>query len=153
MSLHAKYDLHADRMLLTVQPPEGAPVAIWVTRKQWLNLMHALPKVVPASGDEGDGTLAVHAPRPRPRRTPSGVAEPVELSALRLIALQAGARLIFVLGEQAVSMDFSPEGVAQLQSLLSQQAERAGWDAAAALERLEAALLVDAAMKNARKLH
>ncbi len=140
-------------MLLTVQPSDVLPMAIWVTRKQWLNLMHALQKLAPAVGEGAGEAGAARPPGPRPRRPPTGVAQPVLLSTLRLVAQPAGARLIFVIGEQAVSMDFTAEGVAQLQSLLSQQAERAGWDAGPALERLDAATLADAAMKNARKLH
>lgn len=150
MSLHAQYDPQADRMMLTVQPPEGAPVAIWVTRRQWLNLMRALPQFAPT----GAGGAGLAQPRgPRPRRAAAAVAEPVLLSAVRLAAQPAGVRVIFVIGAQAVRVDFSEEGAAQLQSMLSQQAERAGWDATAALERLEAASLAVAALKNARKLH
>ncbi len=153
MSLHARYDLKEDRMLLTVQPHPSAPVAIWVTRRQWLNLMHALPKFAPALAGGSAAADAAPPPHSRRKRAPAGAAEPVLLSALRLAAQPAGVRLIFVIGEQAVSMDFTAEGVAQLQAMLTQQAERAGWDAVAALERLDAASLADAVMKNARKLH
>ncbi len=157
MGLQAKYDARADRMLLTVQAAEGTPVAIWVTRRQWLNLLHALPGFMPASAEgaaaAGTNSAATEPPARRERRQFAPAGEPVELQSLRVVPLDAGVKVIFVIGEQAVGVEFTEAGVQQLLAMLQQQAERAGWDASAALARLDAALLANAAMKNARKLH
>jgi len=153
MALRAKYDPKQDRMLLTLHPAEGEPHAFWVTRRQWLGLLHAMTDL-PALAAEPDAP-----PRPpsRQRRLSANVnetpPEPIPVRGIRLRRLTDGVKLIFVTGVQGVGVDFSTAGVAQLRAMLQQQAERAGWDVGAALARLNAATVANAAMKKARQLH
>lgn len=155
MALRARYDPQADRMRLTLQPAEGPARSFWLTRRQWLGWLHALlasPLPQPAA-DASAVAQETNAPKPRPRRQ-DDEGQPEVLKAIRL--RRAGDRLqvAFVAeGGQAVTLSMAPEGVRQMRELLEQQAERAGWDAAAAMARLNAAAIATVALGKARRLH
>lgn len=151
MNLQARYDPREDRMRLTLHPAEGDPHVFWVTRQQWLGLLHALAGV-PAG--EAKPTFAA-APASHQRRLSAAEpgAEPIPLQGIRLRRLANGVKLVFNPGAQGVGLDLPPQRVAQLRAMLWQQAERAGWDVAVALARLDATTLANAAIKDARKLH
>lgn len=136
-------------MRLLLLPGEGLPQSFWVTRRQWLGLLHALATLPP--------TVAPAPPPSRQRRlstrAEAGQVAPLPLQAIRLRRLAEGVKLVFVTGKAGVSATLSNAGVAQLQDLLRQQAERAGWDAKAALARLHAGAMASAAMRKASQLH
>jgi hypothetical protein len=142
MSLQAKYDPREDRMRLTLQSAEGtAARTFWVTRRQWLGLLQALVNLPPAA--RGDETESPPSSEPsRPRLLSSALENaPVPIKAIRLRRLKHGIKLVLVMdGEQGVFIDVPLAGLTQLLAMLRQQAERAGWDVEAALDRLSSAL-------------
>lgn len=151
MALQAKYDPREDRMRLTLHPAEGDPHVFWVTRRQWLGLLHALAGV--PAGEAKQESAAAPASRQRRLFAHDPERKPIPLQGIRLRRLANGVKLVFVPGAQGVGVDLTPEGVAQLRAMLWQQAERAGWDVTVALARLDAATLANAALKDARKLN
>jgi len=62
-----------------------------------------------------------------------------------------GAKLAFVAGEEGAAMSLPEAGLQQLKQLLLVQAERAEWDVAAALERLDARKVAGDALRKARR--
>lgn len=150
MALHAKFDALEDRMLLTLRPPEGAGRAFWVTRRQWLALLDA---VVALRLPDADPGLTSEPPLDNRKRAPGGpTAQAVPVQALRLRpAASGGAKLAFVAGENGAAMSLSDAGLEQLKQLLLQQAERAEWDVAAALERMHARKIANDVVRNAKR--
>lgn len=161
MALQAKYDPQEDRMRLTLHADEGKRHVFWVTRRDWLGLLHTLtdddamgapPATGSAAGGTAGSTIATGAGRAL-RRAPAGDndVQPIPLQGIRLRRLADGVKLVFVTPGQGVGIKLPATGVAQLQAVLQQQAERAGWDTAAALARLNAHRLTRAAMKKASR--
>lgn len=155
MALQAKYDPQEDRMRLALHADAGKLHVFWATRRDWLGLLHALndaggsaPGAPPAAG----GAMASGVDRAMNRAPTAGDdVAPIPLQGIRLRRLADGVKLVFVTREQGVGIKLPATGVAQLQAMLQQQAERAGWDAAAALARLNAHSLTRAAMKKASR--
>lgn len=155
MSLQAKYDPQADRMRLTLRPAERPPQVFWVTRRQWLDWLHALwrlPQPKDATGIKSEG------PSTKPRRQRAAGDDGVEAQLLSAIRLRrAGDRVQVVFGIQGenaargATLTLPYEGVEQMRELLQQQAERAGWDPGAALARLSATAMAGAALRKASR--
>jgi len=149
--LQAQYDAREDRMRLTLHPAAAEPRSFWVTRRQWLELLHALAAlplpdaVEPAS----ESSVPVGARKARALEVPP--ATPVR--EIRLRRTPAGARLAFVAGPEGATLALPPAGVRRLILMLQQQADRAGWDPQAALARLNARDLAGATVSKARRLH
>lgn len=147
MGLQAKYDPQTDRMRLTLHPAASAPRAFWVTRRQWLGLLQAVT-VLPQSGS------AEAPPLPRTKKALTAEAlipAPIPVEAIRLRQLAEGVKLVFVAGAKGMAISLQDPGLQQLKQMLLQQAERAGWDVAAALARLNAQGLARAAMRKASR--
>lgn len=150
MSLQAKYDPREDRMQLTLQPVEGKPQAFWVTRRQWLALLRRLRVAALEMGCELSASEPVQPPRGRPPRNPAADSlEPVLLDGLRLKPEGDGVRLMFVVNEKARGIFLKEPGLRQLMEIVAVQADRAGWDLPAGLQRLQANELAKAAMNRA----
>lgn len=150
MALQAKYDPREDRMLLTLHPPGGVVRSFWVTRRQWLALLDAVASLplpdepVPEAGDPAPGAKK-RLPAPAPEKA-------VAVQALRLRPVASGgAKLAFVAGEDGAAMSLHPAGLQRLRHMLLEQAERADWDAAAAMERMDARKIAGEAMNKARR--
>jgi hypothetical protein len=152
MALQARYDPQQDRMRLILRPAEGPLRAFWVTRRQWLGLLHALSAGQPAAAEQAAPALP-----PKPRQlanSPESLApEPVPLQTIRLRRMAEGMKLMLVIDKNVVTLDIPAAGIVQVQAMLRQQAERAGWDTDAALARLSAAREANTAVERARKLH
>lgn len=153
MGLQAKYDPAEDRMQLTLQPDGGPRLAFWVTRRQWLALLQALLAIpstekspLPASGP---GTSL---PAERSNAIdPLGSERPMLLKGIRLRQHRGAVKLVLVLAEnQSVSVDLPPASLIGLQAMLRQQAEKAGWDVEAGLQRLSSAEMTRIALRKAR---
>lgn len=147
MGLQSKYDLQTDRMRLTLQLANGALRAFWVTRRQWLGLLHAVT-VLPQSAS------AEAPPLPRTKKALTAKAlipAPIPVEAIRLRQLAEGVKLVFAAADKGVAISLQEPGLQQLQQMLLQQAERAGWDVSAALARLNAQGLARAAMRKASR--
>lgn len=156
MALSARYDPRQDRMRLTLEPAEGAARCFWLTRRQWMAWLHtikALSRSLPADALQPD-EQRVSLPRRRPQSIAAGVLEPETLKAIRLRRLREKVAVLFIGDNGQIStLTLAPEGARQLEGLLDQQAERAGWDASAALARLDAAAIATATVGRARRLH
>lgn len=153
MGLRAKYDPGEDRMRLALEPGEGPPLAFWVTRRQWLGLLHTLAGLpVPENTEAEEAGVTVPSSRQH-RLSLAEATVPTVLQAIRLRRQAGGIKLALITAGQSVAVDLPHAGIVQLQAMLRQQAERAGWDVDAGLARLSAASLADAAMKKARRLH
>ena len=59
--------------------------------------------------------------------------------------------IAFEAGDKPIAMQAKGETLEQFKQMLDQQAERAGWDAPAAFQRLKAAAAANAAVKKAAK--
>ncbi len=153
MSVQAKYDPQSDRLRLTLWPGAGSVMAFWVTRRQLLGWLHAMTEISLES-DEGMEVAQANAEPPsRRRRLQTDIPTPLVVQAIRLRRLASSLKVVFVAGEGTIGVDFPISGLRQLEAMLRNQAERAGWDVAAALDRLDAAKLAAAAMKKARNFH
>lgn len=135
-------------MQLTLHPPGGAVRSFWVTRRQWLALLDAVMAL-----DLPDETApdAGAAPGAKKRlAAPSDQA--IALQALRLRpTADGGAKLAFVAGEHGAAMSLQRLGLQRLKHMLLEQAERADWDAAAAMHRLGARKIAGDALNKASR--
>ncbi len=149
MGLLAKYDAAADRMRLALQSGSEPPLLFWVTRRQWLGWLHALAKVPALPPSEG----APEAPATgkRERQTFPEAGEPVLVKRISVRTGAQGIKILFALESRVLAVELPMATVSQLQAMLQQQAEYAGWDAAAALVRLDAATDASKVISNARK--
>ena len=147
MGLHAKYDPRQDRMLVTLNAGGDKAESMWLTRRQWLSLLQQMEVQKLAAAD-------ADAPAEKPPKTPPaplpGRPDAPCVDGVRLRKDGDGARLQFLLGDKTYGLQLPTAGLSQFRRLLEQQAERAGWDSRAGLERLDAALAAQAAMRKAK---
>lgn len=149
--LRAQYDAREDRMRLTLHPVDAEPRSFWVTRRQWLELLHALAALPLPGAVEPASESSVPAGG---RKAPALAVPPATpVQDIRLRKTPAGVRLAFVAEPEGATLALQPEGVRRLILMLQQQADRAGWDPQAALARLDARDLAGATMSKARRLH
>lgn len=146
MGLRARYDPKEDRMLLILERPDAEKTVLWVTRRQWLGLYASLGGAPSATDETKRTPPAKQTPAP-----PELVAAAAPLEGLRLKRKDGGDNAIgFMVGGETVGMTVKAEGLATLRSLLEQQAERAGWDAPAAVKRLKAQAAAAGAVRKAK---
>lgn len=142
MSIRARYDPQEDRMRLEIHPEGGGASAFWLTRRQWMNLIRAVgateftPRQVPLQppGGQGDG-----------EETP-----PQRVRTLRLKREEGGVRVVFQLEASRAGVLLPEQGLPEIGEMFFRQAERAGWDPAAALERLQAGEMAQETLRKAR---
>lgn len=139
MSIKLKYDPNADRMRLVIQP-EGQDVRFfWLRRNQCLALLARLTDVLPQLGVAAKPIEPLKAPPPRPKKDPAiDDAAPESLSAIRVRQEGEQVRVMFVHPDQGIGLTLKAPGLQRLQEMLATQAERAGWDPVAGIERLKA---------------
>lgn len=137
-------------MRLVLHPGDDVPTAYWVTRRLWLLLLRRLQVASEQSGLVVTISGPVKPPPRRPRRDVAVDAiDPQKLEGIRLRAEGDGARLMLVVGEMATGIHLNAPGLQQLEEMVALQAERAGWDPQAAMQRLRANALANAAMSRA----
>ncbi|MDF2462284.1 MAG: hypothetical protein K0Q43_519 [Ramlibacter sp.] len=137
-------------MQLTLHPSTGAVRSFWVTRRQWLSLLDAVLALRLADEAAPDTIAAV--PGAKKRLPAAALDEAVSLQALRLRPTAGGgAKLAFVAGENGAAMSLQPPGLHRLKHMLLEQAERAEWDAVAAMDRLGARKIAGDALNKARR--
>jgi len=145
MGLRARYDAKEDRMLLIVERPDTEKTVLWVTRRQWLGLYAGLGGVVTATDE------SKRVPPPKQGPAPQELVQAaVPLEAIRLRKKEGEFAIGFVVGEETIGLTLKAEGLPNLQRILEQQADRAGWDAAAAVKRLKAQALAAGAVRKAK---
>ncbi|MBI5275324.1 MAG: hypothetical protein HY854_02605 [Burkholderiales bacterium] len=149
MGLQARYDPKQDRMLLALQYGEGERRVFWLTRRLWLGLMHELVamKIVPTD-DKAAAPPPAKKPQPLP---PQPDARDVRTVRIRKLP-DNGLRVAFAAEgeEQDVTLTLQREGVGNFMRLVEQQAERAGWDPRAAVERLKAGDVAKGVVRKAK---
>lgn len=147
MALQSKYDPRQDRMLLTVNlKKDEASRTFWLTRLQWLMLMHQVSAVSARPVDDG-GALP---PRKSPPQALPPQPEAVLLDSLKLGREGDTVKVRLGASEDAITLALKEQQLANFQRMLVTQAERAGWDPRAAMERLAAARAARVAMKRAK---
>ena len=152
MAIKSRYDVAADRMRLELQAAEGASQAYWFSRRQWLALLWRLRAVVQELGLLPTAPVPAKGLRPRPPQPiEAGAAEPVMVDGIRLKVEGEGAQLILVIGKQGRGIKLPAAGVKKFEEMVLMQAERAGWDPQAALQRLKATMVARSAMNRASR--
>lgn len=139
MAIKLKYDPVADRMRLWVQQPHGAARVFWLRRNQCLALLARLTDVAREMGVEPKAVEPLKAPPPRPRKDPAiDEALPENLDGLRVRVDGEDAAVQLVHDGKGLGLKFQAPGITRLQEMLATQAERAGWDPLAGVNRLKA---------------
>jgi hypothetical protein len=144
--LKARYDPREDRMLLTIETQQGNRV-FWVTRPMWLGLYRRLVALVAASEDDKPQTPTVPQPKPA---TAEESAAAVLLEGAQFKKNEERIAIVFQSAGEPVTLQLGAPGLARVKRMIEVQADRAGWDTAAALERLEAAAAAGAAVRQAK---
>jgi hypothetical protein len=148
MTLRSRYDPREDRMLLTLRVGEGDQ-QYWVTRRLWLALHERLAALVPAgSADEEEVPPPQKPLRPM---TAAHTTDAVLLEGVRFRRVTEGTRLVFLGGASSVNITLREPAIARWKRMLELQADRAGWDTAAATQRMRADALAGAAVQRARQ--
>jgi hypothetical protein len=143
MGIKARYDAKEDRMLLIFEPRDGERRSFWVTRRQWLGLYNGLGPLKPEKPQ-------AKQPPAKPQALPESLTKgAVAAESVKLRRKDEGFQIAFEAGGKPLGMQVKGEALEQLKQMLDQQAERAGWDAQAAFQRLRAAAAANAAMKKA----
>lgn len=152
MALKLRYDAAADRMRVALRDDAGAARVFWLRRNQCLALLARMRAV---SGQLGIEVLPVAplqgAPGARPKDPQLHEAEPEPLDGIRVNVRGDRVRVVFVHGGQASALLLQAAGFERLQNVLGLQAERAGWDPAAGLKRLQAQAAARAAISRSRE--
>lgn len=152
MSLKARYEPDVDRMRLVLQPPEGDPKAFWAMRKQWLSLLYRLRLAAQQLNVELASPEPVKPPRGRPPKDPATDAlEAQLLDGFRLRTEGDTLRLMLVADKKAQGFSIKAPGLRRLEEMVWSQAERAGWDPQAALQRLQAEATTRTALRKVSK--
>ncbi len=142
MTLSVRYEYLQDRMRLEIRPAGQEAQSFLLNRRQWLNLIRAV----------GVGELAPQTvPPQRPEANKDDNEALVqEVKAVRIKREQAGLRVVFQLEGAEAGVLLPDEGLPEIGELFFRQAERAGWDPAAGLERLKAAALAQETLRKAQ---
>lgn len=143
--MKAKYDPKEDRMLLVLRPGDPQEKRVWVTRRQWL----ALYRQVAAKAPKGEPAPKAPPVQPKPMAADE-ISGAVMLTGMRFKPTDDGAQLGFATAKGNVGLTLKAEGLARIRKMLEVQADRAGWDAPAAMKRMAAGALAGAAVKRAK---
>jgi hypothetical protein len=145
MGIKARYDAKEDRMLLIFEPKEGEGRTFWVTRRQWLGLYNGLGPLKPEKPQ-------AKQPQQKPQALPESLTKgAVLLEGVKLRQKDGAYQMAFMAEGKPMGMQVKGDALEQLKQMLDQQAERAGWDTSAAMQRLKAGAVANAAVKKAAK--
>lgn len=136
-------------MRLTVRQAEGAEKTLWITRRQWMNLLYAVKRHVP----QAQQTISKPGQNSHPvAGSGEDSGEPVRVRAIRFNQTETGFRITFALAGESrekLMINVQQPGLVNLERMLHQLADRADWDVAAAMVRLDAQQMARAAMNKA----
>jgi hypothetical protein len=146
MSLRAAYRTAEDRMELFLES-DTETTACWVTRRQWLGLLHRVVHTVLTE----ERVKRHSAPRGRAARSVAATQATHAglVKSLRVRQTPDHITLFITLGPLVHSVKLNATQLASLKALLQKQANLAGWDAPAALRRYQAASLTRDALDKA----
>lgn len=145
MGLRAAYRAGEDRIELFLDS-ETDTTACWVTRRQWLSLLHRVVHTLLTEGVERPS-----APRRRAARSAAGplVTHAGLVKSLRIRQTPDQITLFITLGPSVRSININATQLDDLKAMLQKQSNLAGWDAPSALRRYQAASLTRDALKKA----
>lgn len=146
MGLRAVYRAAEDRMEL-ILGGETETTACWVSRRQWLGLLHRLVNTQLSEADTDQASAQRQRTTRQDASTPALHAGLVKL--IRVQQSREQLTLFFTLGSTVRSIKINATQLAGLTALLQKQANMAGWDASAALRRYKAASLTRKALSKA----
>ena len=133
--------------MLLVLAPEGGERKLWVTRRLWLALYRQVSALAPEAQDDAAGATPPPAkPKPIPAQD---TVEAEALSAVKISRKKDGAVLVFEAANGPLTLTFPHKGLASFRQMLESLADRAGWDAPAAMQRLGAESVAGAVVKRA----
>lgn len=146
MSLRAFYRATEDRIELFLGD-ETETTVCWVSRRQWLGLLHRLVNMVLTE----DGIKATSARTRRHNLQPTSkhTSDAGLVKSIRVQQTQEQMTLFFSLGTSVRSVKLNATQLRALTALLEKQASLAGWDAPAALRRYRAASMTRDALGKA----
>ena len=146
MGLRAAYRAAEDRMELFLDS-KTETTACWVTRRQWLSLLHRVVHTV-LTEERGERPSA---PRRRSSRLAAGplATNSGLVKSFRVRQTPDQITLFITLGPSVRSIKFNATQLDALKEMLQKQSNLAGWDAPAALRRYQAANLTRDALEKA----
>ena len=147
MAMRAAYRAVEDRIELFLEG-ENHCTSCWLTRRQWLGLLHQLKHTV----------LCEHKAEAAPLKSPASpaysasvqVTEAGLVSAIRVRQKPAQLTVLLTLGESVRAIALNAKQLKALIAMLQKQADIAGWDAALAMRRYQAASLTQELLEKAR---
>lgn len=135
-------------MLLIVRGGEEE-ARFWITRRLWLGVYRRLSRLAPAVEE---AAAKVPAPPKQPSPIPTEEAkDAVLLHSVQIAKEGEGVRLVFSTDHDKLAINLNKSGFGQFRRMLDMQADRAGWDSPAAIERLDAQAAASAALQRASK--
>jgi hypothetical protein len=152
MGLKARYEPDVDRMRLVYHPEGSEPKVYWVMRRQWLGLLFQLRLAARKMEVALIPPVPIKTPRSRPQK--DQVTEELVATVLDGFRVRVEGdicRLVLIDDKKGHSFGMKAPGLLRLEEMVALQAERAGWDPAAALQRLQASVSARAAMRQAKR--
>lgn len=152
MAVRSRFDPREDRMVLTVREAVGDR-RFWVTRKLWLALYSQLSQMALPESVADSLPPSAHAATPltsNDRELDS--ANAVMLDGVAWRRNESGDSFVVCLrsSQPEVRLTLPAVAIVRLRRMLEVQADRAGWDPAAAVERLQAKTIAGEAVRRAR---
>lgn len=147
MAMRAVYRATEDRIELFLEG-ENQATACWLTRRQWLGLLHQLKHTVLC--EHKAEAAPIIAPILPPSTTSSPVIQAGLVSAIRVRQQPEQLTVLLTLGESVRAIALNAKQLKALIAMLQKQADIAGWDAALAMRRYQAASLTQELLVKAR---
>ena len=146
MGLRATYRAAEDRMALFLDG-NVETTACWVSRRQWLGLLHRLVNTVLT--EDGIEPTSAQPRRPTRKTDTTDATQAVLVKSIRVQQSQEQITLLFTLGTSVRSVKLNAKQLIALTAMLEKQATLAGWDAPAALRRYQAVSMTRDALDKA----
>lgn len=133
-----KYDRVADRMRLVVERDNLTASVFWLRRNQCLALLARLDNASEGEGESEPCKLEDSPKKLQRRDTVTEQVRPVDLDGISVKTEVDGVSLTFIHAQRGLTLKLTPAVIVRLRELLLIQAERAGWDPNAGIQRLKA---------------
>jgi hypothetical protein len=145
--LKLKYDVGEDRMELVLAENDTNRQTFWLCRRHCIGLLFRLSQIADDLKIELD-QIEKLAP-PQFRKQVASIPDQLlaqKIEGLSIKKVSSGAELRIRGAQGGVAVKLSPDGVKKMNELVYSQAERAGWDPAAGIDRLKALAAVRTAL-------
>lgn len=140
MPIKLSYDPKQDRIILQIPVDSETHRAFWLQRNQCLAMLARLTNILEQMGMPTTPPVAQGLqPAARPKADTDAAALQAEsLSGIKIRPEGDSVRISFLHPQHTAAVGFKGAGLQKLHEALALQAERAGWDPAAGLERIKA---------------